>query len=85
MARERKTVKVADLIAKVNHLNRVSTCSPETRQGWNTLLGGMLHSIGRYAGFSYLTDKDVPAGEEPGIRFGGGGREFPDETRREYH
>ncbi len=81
----KKTVHIAELIARVNRLNRDSTCAPQIREGWNTLLADVLHTADAYAGFRYLDPSEVPKGQEPGIitRMSKDPL-FPDESRREY-
>lgn len=64
----RKTVDVAALLMEVNRRNRFSTCSEETRKGWNSMLEFVLHSTGNYAGYGYYGPDKVPDGERPGIR-----------------
>ena len=78
------TVKIAALIAMVNERNRVSTCTPEMRKGWNHLLADVLHDANVYHGYSYLMERDVPAGQEPGVRGTAPDFTFPDESRRCY-
>ena len=79
----RKTIKIAELIALVNTRNRISTCAPHMRKGWNMLLEEVLHEANVYCGYSYLTD--VPAGQLPGVTGEPGTFTFPDESRRRYH
>ncbi|MBW2636013.1 MAG: hypothetical protein JRC86_00555 [Deltaproteobacteria bacterium] len=85
----RKTLKVKDLIDKVNCRNRHSTTTPEKRAGWNSILEAILLETGTYAGFGYLLRNEVPDGEKPGIipdpTERGTNHEFPDETRRKYY
>ena len=79
-----KKINVGGLIRHVNHLNTMSICSPEMRSGWNALLEDVLYRTGNYAGFTYLTQDDVPTGHEPGIAELDGKKIFPDETRKRY-
>jgi len=79
-----KTIKIARLIEKVNTRNQRSTCLPEVRQGWNSLLEDVLLGAGVYAGFNLLTAAEVPPGQEPGIRGEGLNFTFHDESRRRY-
>ena len=80
-----KTIKVVDLIAKVNARNRCSTCPAETRQGWNSLMEEVLAATGNYAGFGLLKETEVPQGEKPGRVVGKNcDCTFPDESRRSY-
>jgi hypothetical protein len=76
-----KTIKVVDIIARVNARNRCSTCPAETRQGWNSLLEEILAATDNYAGFGFLNENEIPQGEKPGIA---GNGTFPDESRRTY-
>jgi hypothetical protein len=76
-----KTIKVVDVIARVNACNRCSTCPAEVRRGWNSLLEEILAATDSYAGFGYLKETEVPRGEQPGIT---GNGTFPDESRRTY-
>ena len=79
---KKKTFRLADLVDKVNERNRLSTCSPEVRKGWNSLCESLLLESDVYAGFNYLSEKDVPKGHEPGIRTDEqGNKTFPDESR----
>jgi hypothetical protein len=79
-----RTIKIAKLIEMVNRSNRDSTCSAGVREGWNSLLGEVLHATDNYAGFGYLSATEVPKGEEPGIAGTTPNCVFPDETRRRY-
>lgn len=81
----RKTIKIADLIARVNMRNRLSTCAPAVRTGWILLLEEVLHEANVYSGYSYLTAENVPAGQLPGVTGEPGTFTFPDESRRHYH
>jgi hypothetical protein len=83
----RRTVKVTRLIEIVNRHNRDSKGDPGIRRGANTLLETVLHESGVYAGFGYLTEQEVPAGELPGIVRGNeiAPNQFPDETRVFYY
>ena len=80
----RRTVKLAELVALVNQRNRISTCAPDVRNGWNSLLEEALHTADAYHGFGYLTANEVPAGHQPGMAGEQGKRTFPDESRRCY-
>lgn len=83
----RKTFSVKELIGTVNHRNRVSTCSEDTRRGWNSILADILHKTGNYQGFGYLEQHEVPEGQKPGIIKGEGDQphQFPDESRVFYY
>lgn len=82
----RKTFEVADLLEKINHRNMTSTCSSEVRDGWNSIMEEVLMRTNNYAGFSYLTAKEVPNGMLPGIaQEVDGTNMFPDETRKMFY
>lgn len=83
----RKTFEVSRLVEMVNGRNRQSTCSPDMREGWNSLLESVLINTDTYAGFGYLTLLEVPQGQLPGIEYGRENEppEFPDESRRIYY
>jgi hypothetical protein len=87
MSRKRKTVDVEWLRTHINRINADSTCDAKIREGWNALLGSVLHHTGNYNGFTYLTTKDIPIGQEPGMVYHENTRlhTFPDETRRYYY
>lgn len=78
------TVKIAALIEMVNERNRNSKCAPDLRRGWNHLLTDVLLDAGVYHGFTYLTERDASAGQEPGVRGTAPDFTFPDESRRQY-
>ena len=66
----RKTVSLAAMLFRVNHYNRQHTLSSaDFRRGQNRLLADMLHATGNYAGFGFLSAKNVPRGEKPGVRY----------------
>ncbi len=79
-----KTFKVCDLIEEVNRINRLSTCDPAMRMGWNTLLEHVLVETGNWEGYRYLTSGGVPFGQLPGKEEKDGKLTFPDESRRYY-
>jgi hypothetical protein len=81
----RTTVKLSDVLTRVNKWNRESMSPRASRDGWNSLLEMLLHDANVYAGFGYLTQDEVPAMEEPGIIRGDEGNVFPDESRRFYY
>jgi hypothetical protein len=81
---KRSTVSIKGLIEQVNAQNRLSTCAPQVREGWNSILEGVLHAGNVYAGFGYLTHAEVPSGHPAGIVHEDDGVVFPDETRRYY-
>jgi hypothetical protein len=65
----RKTVAIAQVLFDLNQKNSLSTCSPEVRQGANSMLEKILMGADLYSGFGYLRSADIPPGQEPGIRF----------------
>jgi hypothetical protein len=67
MSRKHKTVHLRTLIEEINSRNRSSTCSRDVRKGWNAILDSVLIDANVYAGFGYLSPKDVPKGHLPGI------------------
>jgi hypothetical protein len=81
----RKTFKLRRLVEMVNRRNRNYTCSPDMREGWNSLLEEVLLNNDNYAGFCYLTAKEVPEGQLPGVERNGYDTQFPDDTRRIYY
>ena len=85
MSKTRKTISIDRLVALVNEHNKVSTCRPEIRTGWNALLEEVLMQTDTYGGYNYLTQAEVPAGHEPGVTGKVGCFSFPDESRRRYH
>ena len=67
MAR-RKTINVDSITAQINDMIRLSTGTPEQRQGLLAAIETILHETGNYKGFRYLTQNEVPAGyHRPGI------------------
>ena len=86
MAREKKTVTIAFIKETVNRRNRQSTCVPEIREGWNSILSEVLLACNAYHGFGYLNETQVPPGHQPGIAKGADGQNiFPDPSRRFYY
>ncbi len=65
----RKTVKVDELKDTVNGFLASSVCNDDVRQGMIEVLTTVLFSTDNYRGFRYLTEGEVPAGQEPGIRW----------------
>lgn len=82
---KRKTIEVKKILEMVNHRNRHSTCSPEIREGWNSLMEEILQANGVYSGFGYLGQEQVPSGQLPGMVKEDNGFIFPDESRRTYY
>lgn len=66
---KRKTVNVKALVEEVNRRNRHSTCAPDVRQGWNSLLETVLHLTNNYDGYGYYIDEDLGESIIPGVRY----------------
>ena len=66
---KRKTFSIAQLLHTVNKRNAASTCSPDVRQGWNSILSQVLMDADVYSGYNYLGPEDIPVGQRPGIAF----------------
>lgn len=85
----RQTVSIYKLLETVNYRNQHSTCAPEVREGWNSILENILMDAEVYGGFMYLDETQVPKGHLPGIvrntEKPEGPHRFPDETRRVYY
>ena len=87
----RKTINVDELRDKTNEMLAKSTCSPDIRRGMISILEYVLHETGRYSGFRYLTEQEVPDMHLPGIRYDGDNIlpfperfDFTDSTRVSY-
>jgi hypothetical protein len=78
----RKTIKVDELRIAVNEILAVSVCSADVRQGQLRVLEHVLHSTDNYRGFRFLSQKDVPAGEKPGINLNADGSVMSDYVER---
>ena len=63
----RKTISVSSLKQKVNKMLALSTGRHSERFGMIQVLESILHETGNYRGFRYLTEREVPTGELPGI------------------
>jgi hypothetical protein len=88
MARPRKTIAIAELVAIVNRRNQHSTCTPDIRKGWNSLLEEVLAMTDNGDGFSYLKEGEVPFEKDPGIRIDKEGKftwENTDNSRVHYY
>lgn len=64
----RKTYPIKDLVAKANKAFRAEGGTVEGRRAIFGIVSAVLHDTGNYAGFNYLTARDLPAGVKPGIR-----------------
>lgn len=62
-----KTFNVDKFRVRVNEVLAISIVEPEIRAGWIRALEHVLHETGNYRGFRYLTHRDVPSGQRPGI------------------
>lgn len=90
----RKTVEISSLVDYVNGILAAETDDAQSRDlrfGAILALEHALHSTGNYAGFRYLTNKELPAHIKPGVRYDANGiLEYPerfndtDDTRRQY-
>jgi hypothetical protein len=96
MPRAKTTVRLADIVDEVNRRNGASTCSPECRAGWNSLLESLMMGNENYNGFNNLDANQLTGdaiGQPPGIIWGyneQGERDnrfnqYPDDTRRVYY
>ena len=77
----RKTISVAQLVNETNLRNKVSSCAPEIRQGWNHMLESILHDSGNYQGFGFYTQSDLAKDITPGIWRDGDRFKDTDSTR----
>ena len=83
MAKGKKTFQVEEVKSKFNDMLKNGTQSKEERYGLISALEMILKDSGNYNGFMYLSERDVPKDELPGIREN---NDFTntDETRRKY-
>jgi len=73
MAREKKTVKIYDVVQQANAKLRNPGGTPEERQAIIFFVSNMLMEANAYKGFHYISDQDYVAYENgfvdfPGIR-----------------
>jgi hypothetical protein len=54
MAHKRKTIEVAELKARINHMLAHGVNNPEGRKALGSLLSMVLMDTGNYKGFNYL-------------------------------
>ena len=90
----RKTVEISSLVDYVNGILAAETddiMSRDLRYGAILALEHALHSTGNYAGYRYLTNKELPAHIKPGVRYDDNGildchERFlnTDDSRRQY-
>jgi hypothetical protein len=66
----RKTIDVATLTDSVNEMLAAGWTSQEERRGMCLVLERVLFKTGNYRGYRYLTEREVPVGEKPGINPG---------------
>lgn len=64
---KRKTIEVSALKDQINFMLANSRCSVEGRKSMMVILENVLMDTKNYNGFRYLGEKEVPAGEFPGI------------------
>jgi len=65
----RKTIKIEKIIEMGNKILQDDIHDPEFRSGVKLMLENILHESGTYRGFCFLTQKEVPQGEAPGIHY----------------
>jgi hypothetical protein len=70
----KKTVKVKDLINRVNKMLDISTCSQEIRYGMIAVLETVLHDTGTYVGYNHILEGQICSSKEQ-----------PDDSRRHYY
>lgn len=59
MARIRKTASIASILKRTNYKLLHSTCSPDVRRGMADVLSVILMDAGLYAGYGYITHKQL--------------------------
>lgn len=64
---KRKTIEVSALKDQINFMLANSRCSVEGRKSMMVILENVLMDTKNYNGFRYLGEKEIPAGEFPGI------------------
>lgn len=66
----KKTISVQAIKDDINKaLKNSDYLTPDYRQGLISCVENVLHSTGNYNGFRYLTEDEVPKGEQPGINY----------------
>lgn len=84
----KKTISVKKFVDEINRRNKLSTCEPNVRNGWNDLLEFVLRETNQYNGFGYLQQHEVPQGQLPGIIKNLEDPEkntYPDDSRKVYY
>lgn len=64
---KRKTIEVSALKDQINFMLANSRCSVDGRKSMMVILENVLMDTKNYNGFRYLGEKEIPAGEFPGI------------------
>lgn len=81
-----KSIKVSEMVKRVNKMLAESMCSRVERLAMCTVLEDILFATNNYRGYNFLLQKEVPAGELPGIGISPeGSTVFPDDSRRHYY
>lgn len=84
MARKRKNIPVKEFVNMGNQILRDCRENADFRKGVFLVMEEVLMQTGQYQGFRYLTEKEVPEGEDPGVKTVDGEMKFCDGTRRAY-
>ena len=79
---KRKTIAVAEMTRRVNEMLVHGYSSREERHGMIQVLENMLFATGNYRGYRYLSKREVPAGELPGINLDTAGNPLSDQLER---
>jgi hypothetical protein len=79
---KRKTIAVAEMTRRVNDMLMHGYSSREERIGMIQVLENILFATGNYRGYRYLTQREVPAGELPGINLDEDGNPLSDLLER---
>ncbi len=73
MSRIRKTASIASILKRTNYKLAHSTCPADVRVGMASVLSIILMDAGLYAGFGYITEKDMRerglSSELPGVSY----------------
>jgi hypothetical protein len=84
MAYRRKTLNVTEFKDLINRILAQSTDSKEFRRGLQFALQQALDKTDTYRGFRYLTVREVPAGEKPGINIDPKTGEYSDDYEERF-